>query len=125
MRTRNRVLALLFLLTVVTYLDRVCIGTMAEAISRELGLTPRQMGTVFSAFLLGYVLFEIPGGWLADRYGARVLLPRIVVWWSLFTAATGWAWNFSSLVLIRFLFGAGEAGAWLAARVPAWESVPV
>ena len=111
MKTRNRVLALLFSLTVITYVDRVCIGTMAGAISKDLGLSPRQMGAVFSAFVLGYVLFEIPGGWLADRYGARLLLPRIVAWWSLFTAATAFAWSFTSLAVIRFLFGAGEAGA--------------
>ncbi len=111
MRVRNRVLALMFFLTVITYLDRVCIGTMAGAISSELGLSPRQMGAVFSAFILGYVLFEIPAGWLADRYGARALLSRIVVWWSLFTAATAGAWNYASLIVIRFLFGAGEAGA--------------
>ena len=102
---------LLFLLTVVTYLDRVCIGTMAGVISKDLGLSPRQMGTVFSAFILGYVLFEIPGGWLADRFGARLLLPRIVLWWSVFTAVTAGAWSFTSLAVIRFLFGAGEAGA--------------
>ena len=111
MKTRQRVLLLLFLLTVVTYLDRVCIGAMAGAISRDLGLSKTQMGAAFSAFILGYVLFEIPGGWLADRFGARVLLPRIVVWWSVFTAATAYAWSFGSLVVIRFLFGAGEAGA--------------
>ncbi len=111
MRIRNRVLALLFSLTLITYIDRVCIGTMAGAISKDLGLSPRQMGTVFSAFILGYVLFEIPGGWLADRYGARLLLPRIVAWWSIFTAATAYAWSFGSLAVIRFLFGAGEAGA--------------
>lgn len=111
MKIRNRVLTLLFSLTVITYLDRVCIGTMAGLISRDLGLTPQQMGAVFSAFILGYVLFEVPGGWLADRYGARLLLPRIVAWWSLFTAATAFAWNFTSMVVIRFLFGAGEAGA--------------
>lgn len=110
MRARSRVLGLMFLLTVVTYLDRVCIGTMAPAIAEELGMGPRQMGTVFSAFILGYVLFEIPGGWLADRYGARALLPRIVVWWSIFTAATAWARSYTSLVVVRFLFGAGEAG---------------
>jgi len=109
-KTRHRVLWLLFLLTMITYLDRVCIGTMAGAISQELNLSPRQMGTVFSAFILGYVLFEVPGGLLADRYGARLLLPRIVVWWSIFTAATAGAWSFTSLLVIRFLFGVGEAG---------------
>ncbi|MBI3694912.1 MAG: MFS transporter [Acidobacteria bacterium] len=111
MRARDRVLGLLFLLAIVTYVDRVCIGTMAGAISRDLGLSPREMGTVFSAFILGYVLFEFPAGWLADRYGARALLARIVVWWSMFTAATAYAWSFSSMLAIRFLFGAGEAGA--------------
>ena len=111
MKARQKVLSLLFLLTVVTYLDRVCIGTMAGAISTDLGLSPRQMGTVFSAFILGYVLLEVPGGWLADRFGARLLLPRIVLWWSAFTAATAGAWSFASLAVIRFLFGAGEAGA--------------
>ena len=110
-RTRDRVLVLLFLLTVITYLDRVCIGTMATAISADLGLSKTQMGAAFSAFILGYVLFEVPGGWLADRFGARLLLPRIVVWWSVFTAATAGAWSFGSLLAIRFLFGAGEAGA--------------
>jgi MFS family permease len=79
--------------------------------SDELGLSKSQMGAVFSAFVLGYVLFEIPGGWLADRYGARSLLTRIVIWWSVFTALTGAAWSFASLLVIRFLFGCGEAGA--------------
>ena len=101
----------MFALTVITYLDRVCISATAGVMSEELGLTKIQMGQVFSVFILGYVLFEIPGGWLADRYGARSLLTRIVIWWSAFTALTGAAWNYSSLLLIRFLFGCGEAGA--------------
>ena len=79
--------------------------------SAELGLSKAQMGDVFSAFVLGYVLFEIPGGWLADRYGARALLTRIVLWWSAFTALTGFAWSYASLLVMRFLFGCGEAGA--------------
>ena len=111
MPARYKVLALMFALTLITYLDRVCIGTTAAAMSSELGLTKTQMGEVFSIFVVGYVLFEIPGGWLADRYGARALLTRIVIWWSVFTAATGVAWSFSSLLVIRFLFGCGEAGA--------------
>jgi len=68
------------------------------------------MGSVFSAFALAYALFEIPGGYLGDRMGPRRVLMRIVIWWSLFTAATGWAWNFVSIMITRFLFGAGEAG---------------
>src|SRR3989442_15885023 len=67
-------------------------------------------GYVFSAFGLAYALFEIPTGWLGDRFGPRKTLMRVVVWWSLFTAATGWAWNLTSLVVTRFLFGMGEAG---------------
>jgi len=68
------------------------------------------MGMVFSAFTLAYSLFEIPGGYLGDRMGARRVLLRIVVWWSVFTAATGFAWNYVSMIVTRFLFGAGEAG---------------
>jgi len=111
MPARYKVLSLMFALTLITYLDRVCIGTTATAMSRELGLSKTQMGEVFSIFVLGYVLFEIPGGWLADRFGARSLLTRIVLWWSAFTVVTGAAWSFSSLLAIRFLFGCGEAGA--------------
>jgi MFS family permease len=101
----------MFALTVITYLDRVCIAVTRAAMSQELGLDKIQMGEVFSAFILGYVLFEIPGGWLADRFGARALLTRIVLWWSVFTALTGAAWSYTSLLAVRFLFGCGEAGA--------------
>jgi MFS family permease len=68
------------------------------------------MGVVFSAFAWTYGLFEVPFGWLGDKIGARKILMRIVVCWSFFTAATGWAWNQASLVVTRALFGAGEAG---------------
>jgi MFS family permease len=108
---RYKVLTLMFALTVITYLDRVCIAATRAAMSEELGLDKIQMGEVFSAFILGYVLFEIPGGWLADRFGARALLTRIVLWWSVFTALTGAAWSYTSLLAVRFLFGCGEAGA--------------
>jgi MFS family permease len=97
-------------LAVIQYIDRVCISQAAPLISSDLHLTPSQMGLVFSAFTLAYALFEIPGGYLGDRIGPRRVLLRIVVWWSFFTAATGWAWNLVSLVTTRFLFGAGEAG---------------
>jgi ACS family glucarate transporter-like MFS transporter len=97
-------------LAVVTYIDRVCISQAAPAITHDLRLTPSQMGWVFSAFAWAYALFEIPGGWLGDKIGARKVLMRIVIWWSFFTAATGWAWNVVSLVVTRALFGAGEAG---------------
>jgi MFS family permease len=70
------------------------------------------MGLVFGAFWLGYSLFEIPGGWMGSRFGSRFTLTRIVIAWSVLTAATGMATGFYSLILIRFLFGAGEAGAY-------------
>ena len=111
MPVRYRVLAYLFALMMITYLDRVCFSTTAGAMAAELGLSLEEIGIAGSCFVLGYVLFEIPGGWLADRFGARAMLSRIVVWWSVFTALTGAARSFGSLIAIRFLFGCGEAGA--------------
>jgi MFS transporter, ACS family, glucarate transporter len=110
-RVRARVLAFAFALAVVTYLDRICISAAAPYIMRDLHLTVLQMGVVFSAFTLSYSLFEIPSGWLGDVRGPRRVLTRIVVWWSAFTMATAAARGYQSLVAIRFLFGAGEAGA--------------
>jgi ACS family glucarate transporter-like MFS transporter len=108
---RARVLGFAFLLAVITYLDRVCISAAAPAIMEELNLSVLQMSVVFSAFTLSYSLFEIPSGWLGDVKGPRRVLTRIVLWWSAFTMLTGAARGFQSLVVIRFLFGAGEAGA--------------
>lgn len=95
----------------ITYLDRVCISAAAPAMTRDLGLTAEQMGYVFSVFALAYGIFEIPMGWLGDRYGQRSLLTRIVGCWSLFTVLTGMARSYWSLLVIRFAFGAAEAGA--------------
>ncbi len=111
-RVRRKVLAMTVALAAITYLDRVAIGVTRPYIARDLNLTPTQMGYVFSAFYLSYALFEIPTGWWGDKVGTRKVLTRIVCWWSAFTVLTGFAWNYSSLLLIRFLFGAGEAGAW-------------
>jgi MFS family permease len=108
---RYRVLLLAFLITGITYLDRVCMAAAAPVIIRDLRLSNMQMGYVFGVFALAYGLFEIPAGWLGDRIGQRKMLMRIVVCWSSFTALTGVAWNFSVLILTRFMFGAAEAGA--------------
>jgi MFS family permease len=108
---RRRVLYGAFALAVVTYLDRVCISAAAPFIMRDLGLSVLQMSVVFSAFTLAYSLFEVPSGWMADVFGPRRVLTRIVLWWSGFTVLTASAWSYGSLVAIRFLFGAGEAGA--------------
>ena len=110
-RARFTLLRFAFALSVVTYLDRVCIATAAGSIRADLHLDAVQMGWVFSVFTLAYAIFEIPSGWLGDTIGPRKVLTRIVLWWSAFTMATGIAWNFISLLTCRFLFGAGEAGA--------------
>jgi ACS family glucarate transporter-like MFS transporter len=110
-RARRIVLGFILGLTAIAYLDRVCIATAAPAMRADLGLSDAQMGYVFSAFTFAYALCEVPSGWLADRFGARLMLTRIVVWWSLLTAATGLASGFASLFLLRLLFGIGEAGA--------------
>ncbi|HXK22571.1 MAG TPA: MFS transporter [Myxococcota bacterium] len=109
-RARHTMLAFALGAMAVAYLDRVCISTAAPAIKSDLGLDDAQMGYVFSAFTLAYALFEVPSGWLADRFGARVTLTRIVLWWSAMTAATGAAAGFGSLLALRGLFGMGEAG---------------
>jgi MFS family permease len=103
-------LSLTLLAMAIAYLDRVCISTAAPSIKSDLALTDAQMGYVFSAFTLAYALFEVPSGWFADRFGARSTLTRIVLWWSGMTAATGAATGFGSLVVLRALFGMGEAG---------------
>jgi MFS transporter, ACS family, glucarate transporter len=109
-RVRYWVIVFAVTLAIVTYIDRVSIGFAATDISRDLHLDSRQMGWALFAFGIAYALFEMPGGYLGDWMGPRKVLMRIVFWWSFFTAATGWAWNFFSLLVTRFLFGAGEAG---------------
>jgi MFS family permease len=110
-RARYRVLGLTFLISFVMYLDRVCMGTAAPTIMREFGLDKITMGWSASAYNWAYALFQVPGGYLADRYGPRFVLAAGLAWWSLFTAATGVSFNASSLTLTRFLFGIGEAAA--------------
>jgi MFS family permease len=108
---RRTVLSFAFSLAVITYLDRVCISAAAPFMMRELGLSLFQMSLVFGAFTLAYSIFEVPTGWMGDVFGARKVLTRIVLWWSAFTMLTATASSYLSLVVIRFLFGAGEAGA--------------
>jgi MFS transporter, ACS family, glucarate transporter len=108
---RYGVVAALFVLSMITYIDRACISTAKDPIARDLGFSDAQMGLVFSAFALGYALAQIPSGWLADRYGPRLALAAVVAGWSALTALTGAAWSLTSMLVIRFLFGVGEAGA--------------
>lgn len=111
-RARYGVVGFCFALAMVTYIDRACIGVLAGTIRADLGLSMTQMGYVFSAFTFAYALFEVPAAWWGEKIGARRVLARIVVWWSTFTLLTAAATGFASLWVIRFLFGAGEAGAW-------------
>jgi ACS family glucarate transporter-like MFS transporter len=100
-----------FILTLILYIDRVCISAAKSPIAESLQLSDKQMGWVLSIFALGYALFQTPSGYIADKFGPRRVLALIVTFWSLFTSLTGAAWNYVSLLFIRFLFGAGEAGA--------------
>ena len=122
---RYRVLVLLFFLVLIMYLDRLCIAVAGPRMQHDLGLSPRDWGWVMGAFTLSYALFEIPSGVLGDRVGPRKVLTRIVLWWSTFTAATGAVSSLGPLLAVRFLFGAGEAGAFpnCTATVSRW--IPV
>jgi ACS family glucarate transporter-like MFS transporter len=108
---RYRVLILLFFLTTLTYLDRVCISIVGVRIKSGLGLSNTQFGWVLASFSLAYAIFEIPSGILGDRIGPKAVFIRIVLLWSLFTAMTGLVNGFIALLLVRFLFGIGESGA--------------
>ena len=111
MKYRYRALGFLFFLSIITYVDRVCINLLGKDMQKELGITPDRWGWILGAFALSYAVFEIPSGAMADRIGPRKTAARIVVWWSIFTSLTGLTQNFWQLISCRFLFGAGEAGA--------------
>lgn len=111
MRGRYFLVAGTFLLTLLLYIDRICISVAKDPIADSLHLSNAQMGWVMSVFALGYALFQTPSGMLADRLGPRKILTAIVALWSIFTSLTAYAWNFTSLLIIRLLFGASEAGA--------------
>jgi MFS transporter, ACS family, glucarate transporter len=111
MKYRHRVSGLLILLFAITYIDRVCISVAGPRMQEDLGIDPVGWGWVTAMFSLSYCLFEIPTGALGDRIGPRLVLTRIVLWWSAFTSLTGAVSNYYLLLGTRFLFGAGEAGA--------------
>jgi len=110
-RIRHAVLWMTVLAYMITYFDRVVISSAVPSIQKEFGFSIITMGWILGAFNWSYALFQIPGGWLGDRFGPRRALTGVVVWWSAFTAATTLAWSASSMAVFRFLFGMGEAGA--------------
>lgn len=112
MRQRHKVLGLLAILSVLTFLDRLAIAVAGPNIQSELHIQPQSWGWILSAYVLANGLFEIPSGASGDRHGQRKELTRIVTWWSAFTALTAWCRGFWQLVAVRFLFGVGAAGAY-------------
>ena len=101
-------------MSAIAYLDRVNVSIAGSAIQKDFGLTDVQLGYVFSAFVIGYALFQAPGGRLADKYGPRLVITCGVVWWGLFTTATalvptGLGISLAVLIATRFLLGLGEA----------------
>ncbi len=114
------ILGLLFAISIITYIDRVNISVTARQMMPALGITDQQMGFIFSAFVIGYALFQVPGGWLGDRWGVRITLTIALLWWSCFTALTAMVPASAlaeplgiifALALVRFLLGVGEAAA--------------
>jgi D-galactonate transporter len=105
------ILLLISLMYLITYLDRVNISAAAPVISKEFGFDKVTMGAIISAFVWAYALFQVPGGWLGDRFGPRRMLTIIVTYWSIMTAATALATGAVSFIVVRFLFGVGEGGA--------------
>ncbi len=124
-RVRYFVVLGMFLLSLLLYIDRICISVAKDAVASDLNLSDKAMGWVLSIFALGYALFQVPSGMLADRFGPRRILTSIVAFWSALTALTGAAWNFISLLVIRFFFGAGEAGAFPAMSRAIFSWIPL
>jgi len=118
---RYKILALLFLVSLLTFLDRVNISVAGKYINEAYGFSPVQYGIIFSAFVAGYMFFQLPGGYLSDRFGPRAVLTGAILWWSAFTVLTALAGTlltarlfgtFGSFILVRFLIGIGEGVAY-------------
>ncbi len=112
MPKRYQVLCVLSILSMITFLDRIALSSAGGAIMDDLHISAVQWGWILGMFTFAYGVFEIPTGWLGDRIGGKKVLTRVVLWWSLFTVFTGLATGFVMLLVIRILFGMGEAGAY-------------
>jgi MFS family permease len=110
-RIRHAVLWLTVAAYMITYIDRVVISAAVPSIQQEFGFSLVTVGWILGAYQVAYAVFQIPGGWLGDRFGPRRALAAIVTWWSAFTALTALTWSATSMIVCRFLFGMGEAGA--------------
>ncbi|MDR7868211.1 MAG: MFS transporter [Sporomusaceae bacterium] len=102
------VFILLYVGWCISYIDRAAINIALASIGKEFSLNPSVMGMVLSVFFVGYALMQLPGGWLADRFGSKRIIVISLLVWSAFTAVTGLAWSLTALIVIRLLFGLGE-----------------
>ena len=114
-----------FLLSLQLYVTRTCISTAKDAVTHDLALSNEQWSWILASFAFGYALFATPGGALADRLGGRKVLTAVVIAWSVFTALSAAAWNFASMMVVRFLFGASEAGAFPGMARVVYSWIPV
>ena len=108
MKKRWVVLAVSWIVFFVAFLDRVNLSVAMPLIAKEFSLSPEQVGYLFSAFFITYTAFQIPGGYLSDKYGPKNVLIGALAWWSMMTVATGMARSFSNFFAVRVLFGIGE-----------------
>lgn len=114
-----------FILAMIVLFDRILISVAKDPLAADLNLSDKEMGWVLAIFALGYALFQTPSGFLADKHGARKVLTVVVGIWSVFTALTGAVYNFFALIIVRFLFGAGEAGAFPSMASAVFNWIPV
>lgn len=112
------ILTALFAAWIVSYIDRGVITLALSQMGKDMSLDASALGIVLSSFFVGYALMQIPGGWLADKFGSRKVIVVAILFWSLFTGLSGAAWSLASLLVIRFLFGIGE-GAYPSASTKA------
>jgi len=124
MKYQHRVVGMLSLLAIITYLDRICTAVAGPAMQDSLHISPQMWGWVTSVFFFSYAAFEIPTGALGDRSGPRRVLTRVVTWWSAFTSITGMVSSYPLLLIVRFCFGAGEAGAYPNAAIVIGRWIP-
>ncbi|MFH1717067.1 MAG: MFS transporter [Planctomycetota bacterium] len=124
-RQRYVLITILFFHSVNTYMDRACIASAVDHIMKDLSMSGELMALVLGIFAIGYALFQVPSGWIADRFGARKALAIVVSVWSVFTALTGAAQNAAQMLILRFLFGMGEAGAFPGATQAFFRWLPV
>ncbi len=124
-RQRYVLISILFFHSVNTYMDRACIASAADYIIKDLSISKEMWGLILGIFAIGYALFQIPSGWIADRFGPRKALTIVVSVWSMFTALTGAARSAIQMLILRFLFGMGEAGAFPGATQAFFRWLPV